>query len=57
VIALCCDYSEGTYEEIVNVYGIDYEDQWDTEETVRQHLEYNSHIVGEVDGGFVYAIF
>lgn len=57
MIALCCDYSEGTYEEIVNVYGIDYEDQWDTEETVRQHLEYNSHIVGEVDGGFVYAIF
>lgn len=57
VIALCCDYSESTWEEIAEDYSIDLEDGEEVEDTVREYLEENTVIVGEVPGGFVFANF
>ena len=65
VIALCCDYSEDTPEEIARNYSIDlshldpedddYEEQ--CTEAVRDYLNENTQLVGETSTGFVYACF
>jgi hypothetical protein len=65
VIALCCDYNEESTEDIARGYSIDlahldaeaedYEEQ--CKEAVREHLEYNTTVVGETSTGFVYACF
>jgi hypothetical protein len=65
VIALCCEYSEESAEDIASSYSIDishvdnedddYEEQ--VFEAVRDYLEDNTTVVGEVAGGFVYAVF
>jgi len=60
VIALCCEYVESSYEEIVSDYCIDVEDSEDEEsiyEAVKDYLEHNTMIVGEVEGGFIYQVF
>ena len=60
VIALCCDYSEATWEEIADDYRIDVRglDETDTQsEVMNYHLEERSIIVGEVPGGCVYLNF
>lgn len=65
VIAICCEYSEETVEEIARNYSIDlndadpedddYEDQ--CKEIVRDYLNDHTSLVGETSGGFVYACF
>ena len=65
VIAICCEYSEDTAEEIARNYSIDlsdldpedddYEEQ--CTEAVRDYLNENTQLVGETSTGFVYAIF
>lgn len=65
VIAVCCDYSEETAEEIARDYSIDlndadpedddYEDQ--CRQAVRDYLNENTQLVGETSTGFVYLIF
>lgn len=58
VIALCCDYTEASYEEIARDYRIDV--MGDNEECkgeVQEYLEYHTAIAGEVPGGFVFANF
>ena len=59
VIALCCDYSEATWEEIADDYRIDVRglDETDTQSEVMNYLEMNTCIVGEVPGGCVYLNF
>ena len=57
IIALCCDYTEATYEEIAEMYSIEADDEEDIEDAVREHLDYHTIIVGEVPGGFVFANF
>jgi len=60
VIALCCDFGEDTTENIAANYSIDLEDCEDDEEKaerVREHLEDNGALIGEVSGGFVYRDF
>ena len=65
VIALCCDYSEASVEQIADGYNLDLTDNdcndtlTDEEkaEIVRDYLNDNTVIVGEVAGGFVYADF
>ena len=70
VIALCCDYSHDTVQEIADNYSIDLSDCDDgictasaygleqvekaKRETVREYLENNTTICGETDSGFVY---
>jgi hypothetical protein len=58
VIAICCDYSEDSPEEIVESYGIESDDDDEPEaaEAAIAYLEANSTIVGITStGSIVYA--
>lgn len=60
VIAICCDYAEGSTEDIAHDYGVDLSDCADDDEredAVREYLENEGALVGEVSGGFVYRQF
>lgn len=65
VIAICCDYSELSTEDIIREYNIDITnddcepitDDEELEELVRDYLNDNTCIVGEVPGGFVFQVF
>ena len=59
VIAICCEYSEDTIEDIANNYGIDLVDvdEEDQADFVRNYLEAHTTLVGETATGFVYACF
>jgi hypothetical protein len=62
VVALCCNYYESSIEELIDNYNIDAsevdEDDPDSIiEVVREYLEDNTSVCGEVCGGFVYAAF
>jgi hypothetical protein len=57
VIAICCDYSHDSAEDIAQDYNIDLTDCEDDEEKaekVREWLNENTSIVGETSSGFVY---
>ena len=63
VVALCCEYYESSIEEIVRDYNIDCTidgepmDEEGIKETVREYLEDNTSVCGEVSDRFVYAAF
>ena len=62
IVALCCDYYESSIEELIDKYNIDVseadEDDPDSIiEVVREYLEYNTSVCGQVNGGFVYSVF
>ena len=62
VVALCCEYCESSIEELIDNYNIDLsevdEDDPDSIiEVVREYLEDNTSVCGQVEGGFVYAAF
>lgn len=56
VIALCCDFNEDSTNNIASDYRIDVEglDADEITEAVREYLEDEGVLIGEVDGGFVY---
>lgn len=57
VIALCCEYSVDSVEDIASNYSIDLsecEDDDEKREVVREYLEYHTSVCGETDSGFVY---
>jgi hypothetical protein len=57
VIALCCDYSEDSFEDIAEAYGIelpDNEDEIKHREIVRDYLDNHTTVVGETPNGFIY---
>lgn len=56
VIAICCDYSEMTAQEVRNAYGLDTPEDED-EDDVRDYLNENTSLVGETSDGFVFAQF
>ena len=62
VIALCCDYSEDTVQDIAEQYGLEFSaiEDGDTEgerDHVRAYLEEHTSIVAETATGFLYAQF
>lgn len=60
VIALCCEYAEGSVAEIADDYSIDLSDCEDDDaksDAVRDFLDKHTMIVGETSDGFVYACF
>ena len=62
VIALCCEYSEDSAEDIAANYGLEFSaiEDGDTDgerEHVRAYLEENTTIVAETASGFLYAQF
>lgn len=57
VIALCCDFYEDSWKSIASDYRIEIdenENEEEQQEQVRQYLEDEGVLVGEVEGGFVY---
>lgn len=55
VIALCCDYSVDTVEEIAANYGIEAEDGEDLREAVLDYLNDNTMVVDDdCDGRILY---
>ena len=57
VIAICCDFTEATWQEIAENYSIDLTDAelgGEKYEIVKTYLEDQGALIGEVDGGFVY---
>ena len=60
VIAICCEYSEMSAEEVREAYGLDVpedDDEAEEAEDVRDYLSENTSLVGETDHGFVFAQF
>jgi len=57
VIALCCNYSEDTAEDIAKNYGIEVNSLDELQDAVRAYLEENTSIVAETPSGFLYAQF
>ena len=59
-VALCCDYYELSIDEIVDNYNLDlseYDDGNDALQYVRDWLNDNTSVCGQVSDGFVYAAF
>lgn len=56
VVALCCDFYEDSANNIASDYRIDVEglDADEITEAVREYLEDEGVLIGEVEGGFVY---
>ena len=57
VIALFCDYSEDSPEDIAEAYGIDLpedQDEIEHKEIVRDYLDNHTTVVGETATGFIY---
>ena len=57
VIALCCDYSEETVQQIAENYSLTAYDSEDLEAVVREYLEEKTSIVADLSGRFLYAQF
>lgn len=61
VVAICCDYSEDTAEDIAENYSIDLSDcggdYYEISAAVKAYLEENTQLVGETSTGFVYLAF
>ena len=59
VIAICCEYTEDTLEDIANNYRIDLVDvdEEDQADFVRNYLEAHTTLIGETATGFVYLSF
>ena len=57
VIALCCDYAESTPEQVVDAYGIEYDENEPTDhDAAMAYLEANTSIIGTTStGAIVYA--
>ncbi|OYW62708.1 MAG: hypothetical protein B7Z31_00110 [Rhodobacterales bacterium 12-65-15] len=59
VVAVCCDFSEDSAEDIAANYSLDVEglDEEETADIVRDYLNENTILVGETSSGFVYQVF
>ena len=62
VVDLCCEYYELSIQELLDNYNIDAsevdEDDLDSIiNLVREYLEHNTSVCGQVSGGFIYAAF
>jgi hypothetical protein len=57
VVALCCEYSEDTAEDIAANYNIEVDSIDELEDAVRAYLDENTTIVAETASGFLYAQF
>lgn len=53
VIALCCDYSEDSPEDIASYYNIEPEDDEELEDAVINYLNENTSVCGQTDAGTI----
>lgn len=60
-VALCCEYYESSTEEIIAQYNINVRrvegDEDEIKAIIKEYLQENTSICGEVSDGFVYAAF
>lgn len=59
VIALCCEFSEDTFENVASDHGIDVEgmDEDERQSAILEYLEENSTVVWHDDGRVLYQQF
>jgi len=60
VIAICCDFSEDSFENIANQYGIELDPEMDEDyqkQQVIEHLEGEGAYLGDSINGIVYRNF
>lgn len=57
VVALCCDYSEDTFDSIAREYNIPIENDDELESTVIEFLHDRTTVMGTTDTCVVYAQF
>lgn len=58
VIAICCEWSEDSPENIADQYGIEVDDPEDLEQEVIEHFEYHTQYAGKTSSGtLVYVQF
>ena len=60
VIAICCEYAEGTVPQIADWYGLelpDYETEEEHQAAVLAYLNDHTSVVGVTPSGIVYAQF
>ena len=59
VIALCCEYSEETPEDIANSYDIDLDgiEEGEILEHVLYHLSKDTSVIGHTDGTIIYQVY
>jgi len=60
VIELCCEFAEGSWQDIAENYSIEIDTNQDEDEQaeqVRQYLEDEGVLIGEVSNCFVYRQF
>lgn len=57
VIAICCEYTESTPAEVIETYGIEYdEDEPEDEKAAMAYLENNTIVIGTTaSGSIIYA--
>lgn len=58
-IALCCEYSEMTTDEVIDCYSLDDDglDDEEKDEAVKEYLENNTSVVMSENGRFLFAEF
>lgn len=57
VIALCCDYTEDSAENIAANYSIECDDLEDLESVVEDYLNEHTYLIGKTTEGFLYQVF
>lgn len=57
VIAICCDFSEMTHQEIADAYGIELDEGEELDEAVLTYLNRNTSVIGETDDTVVFLSF
>lgn len=60
VIAICCDFSEDSYQNIADQYGTELDPEMDEDyqkQQVIEHLEGEGAYVGDSINGIVYRVF
>lgn len=60
VVALCCEYTEDTWQSIAHAYNVELdetEDEDEQKQQVQDFLEVETVVVGKTEDGFIYACF
>jgi hypothetical protein len=57
VIAICCEYSEMTHQEVADSYDIELEDGEELDEAVLSYLNKHTSVIGETDDTVVFVQF
>jgi hypothetical protein len=57
VVAICCDFTEDSAENVAKSYSIECDDQDDLESVVEDYLNEHTLLIGKTDSGFVYQNF